>query len=227
MLITDLPLRERKASETRIALLRAALARLPERALEDIPVKELCVDVGISEPTFFKYFASKTDLLPHYTNLFSLRALSAMRAAAEAGDESGVRQLEVFFAEVARAMGEFPGVLPAIIGNRLRLREPPGRVPIPRGDRLLWYGDDDALLELEPRTVPEMIAQGVARAAAQGELPKSVSRPELRRVLLALFFGIPASEDRPERIGATFLSALHAVLRGYGVSGCLFTKDMM
>jgi AcrR family transcriptional regulator len=70
--LKDLSLRERKYAQTKVNLLRTTVAKLNEKRLDEISVRELCDEVFISEATFFNYFPQKSDLLVYYIKLWSL-----------------------------------------------------------------------------------------------------------------------------------------------------------
>ena len=56
-------LRERKKQQTRTAILNEADSRFASKGFEATTVDELCEAVEISKRTFFRYFASKEDLV--------------------------------------------------------------------------------------------------------------------------------------------------------------------
>ena len=78
--------RERKKRQTRDALLQAALALFERQGYEHTAVREITDAVDVSERTFFRYFASKEDLVISFirerTEVF-LRFLAARPAAEE------------------------------------------------------------------------------------------------------------------------------------------------
>lgn len=213
MNLHDLPLRERKAGQTRVSLTRALLPRLAQRPLDAIPVKELCAEVGISEPTFFNHFDGKQAVLPYYISLWSVGAAPTVRASSE----RGLVRIATFFDQVGAGMQEWPGVLNAILGHQHTLRALPEAVDVPRADRLAWYGDGFPHLEHGPWTVPELVGECVAHARARGELGPSVNDRHLVQSLLTLFYGVPAVEARPERMRDVFARSVAVVLRGHGL----------
>ena len=78
--------RERKKRQTRDALLQAALTLFEEQGYEHTAVREITDAVDVSERTFFRYFASKEDLVISFirerTEVF-VRSLAARPAAEE------------------------------------------------------------------------------------------------------------------------------------------------
>ena len=82
----ELARRERKKRQTRDALLQAALGLFEQQGYEHTAVREITDAVDVSERTFFRYFASKEDLVISFirdrTELF-IRALAARPAGEE------------------------------------------------------------------------------------------------------------------------------------------------
>jgi AcrR family transcriptional regulator len=78
--------RQRKKRQTRDALLQAALTLFEQQGYEHTAVREITDAVDVSERTFFRYFASKEDLVMSFirdrTEVF-VRALAARPAGEE------------------------------------------------------------------------------------------------------------------------------------------------
>src|SRR5688572_15292458 len=85
-------LRERKFARTKLALMQAALERMRTKKLDEVPVKELCDEVQVSEATFFNYFPKKSDLLHYLIKVWTIEV--AWQAKTTVGEECGLSFIE-------------------------------------------------------------------------------------------------------------------------------------
>ncbi|MBU3688383.1 MAG: hypothetical protein B7C54_11645 [Acidimicrobiales bacterium mtb01] len=74
-------LRERKALQTREALLRAAFRSFDEVGYEATTLEGVCAEAQVSVRTFFRYFESKADLVLEPNRVAAARLLEAVNAS--------------------------------------------------------------------------------------------------------------------------------------------------
>ncbi len=55
--------RANNAAKIKVKCVNALFKRLHSSSFDDVMVREICSDVGISKVTFFKYFSCKEELL--------------------------------------------------------------------------------------------------------------------------------------------------------------------
>jgi AcrR family transcriptional regulator len=184
-----LPLRARKYAQTKIGLLRAAIAALAERPLDLVPVKDLCAAVSISEASFFNYFPRKSDLLVYFVQLWSVEmAWHARRLAREKG---GLAAIEGIFAVTARRIADHPAVMGEIIAHQARMSEAPELGEITLAERLLAYPDLDGIADVPAAGLDAIVPPLLEQAVASGELPRHVDRSAALLAIASIFFGVP------------------------------------
>lgn len=79
----ELGLRERKKRATRSALQYAALTLVAERGIDNVTVDDVTTEVGVSQRTFFNYFATKEEALIGADPDLLDRLVAALRARPE------------------------------------------------------------------------------------------------------------------------------------------------
>ena len=104
-------LRERKKEKTRDALVASALRQFTERGFDQVTVEEIAASCDVSPRTFFRYFASKEDVLFAESDA---RRVQLVRALAEqAADASSFEALEAAMQFLASEYAEQHHVLRA------------------------------------------------------------------------------------------------------------------
>ena len=191
--LAEIPLRQRKQAQTRLALLDAVLARLDgKRTLDDIPVKELCDAANISQASFFNYFPSKTDLLVYFVQIWSLDLAGRVHTGFGGGAGGSAREaIESIFVSTAREARQHPGVMAEIIAHQARMMAPPVTAEISLAERLLAFPGRPELVDLPAVGLEGLLPPLLARAVAEGELPATVDQLAAFLGLTALFFGVP------------------------------------
>ena len=185
--VPALSLRDRKAADTRDGLLEARLRRLDSRPLSDIPVKELCQEVGVSQATFFNYFGGKEDLILFFLGLWSVD-MAATAAAHDPADPLGA--IEAIFLSTAAQSDAHPGILAEIIALQARTRVQRAG-PAPTDADLLRAFPERPELLAAPRDagLDSLIPPLVVRAVALGHLPPHTDPGEVLVATATIFFG--------------------------------------
>lgn len=179
--------REQKAAATRVGLLQAMLRRIDERPLSEIPVKELCAEVGVSNQTFFNYFETKQALVLFFLSLWSVD-MAARIAALDQDDP--LAAIEEFFVTTAELSEQNPGIMAEILAAQARFRFETPPPPPTDADLMLAFPDRPELLEA-PRDLglQALIPPLIARAVALGQLPPHTDVGLAFMGVATIFFG--------------------------------------
>ena len=102
--VSEVGLRERKREKTRDALMRTALQLFSERGFDHVTVEEIAAGYDLSARTFFRYFASKEDVLfsegdRHRTHLLQALAEQAPSMGPFAALEAALRLVATDYAQ--------------------------------------------------------------------------------------------------------------------------------
>lgn len=210
----DIPLRQRKFAQTKLGLLRAAIAQLKRHPLEEVSVRDLCAEVEISEASFFNYFPRKTDLLAYYVRIWALEMeWHARRVASERGPLAAIEEV---FRRTAREVAKHPALMAEIVAFQARLAAPPAPAELTLAERLLAFPELDGIEHVPAGHLGTLLGSLVERAVDEGELPGTVDRRAVLATLATVFFGVPvvARQLHPGRVEALYRSQLEVIWAG-------------
>jgi AcrR family transcriptional regulator len=213
-------LRERKYARTKLALLRAAIERLRDKSLDQVPVKELCEEAEVSEATFFNYFPKKDDLLHYFIQLWTVDV--TWHAEQAAGANAGLSYIEQVFDYTGRQLGDHPRLMLEIIGQMALEPHPPECVQrwgvLSRAEKLQAFPDLVGVDCCAERRLPEVFRPALERAVSLGELPKDVDTEAALLALLSTFFGVPLwlGSDDAAQIRPAYRRQLQLIWAGLG-----------
>ena len=205
-------LRERKAAIKRLALLDAMLDRLREQNFDQISVKALCAEVGLSEPTFFNYFGAKIELLVFYVRLWSVEV--GLLMAQEGG--SAFDQLQTLFLLTGDAVIANHRAMTEIIAYQLRSTGPPKMSPPTRADKALRFPHMPEAADTPHSPVQKLVSRALSYALRDGELPSNTDLSLATRLVLSLFFGGPVSSPDKENLPLFYKQGLEIIWYGLG-----------
>jgi AcrR family transcriptional regulator len=213
-LLAQIPLRERKLAQTRLALLDALLSALEAEPLADIRAKDLAARVGVSEATFFNHFSGKSDLLLYFVLHWSVEVGFAARVFDE--DASGLEAIERVFAITAESVAKHPRVLVEIVAQQAVVGAPHEAPALAAADRLLRWPGIDGVADVPAQGLDSIVPRCLARAVARGELPAHTDVNLLFLAVASVFLGTPAALGpalRPD-IGALWQAQLSLLWAG-------------
>lgn len=190
-------LRERKKQRTREALLRAALELFTTRGYERTTVDDVADAVGVSQRTFFRYFAGKEEAAFAVQDLVEERFVAAVRA--RPADETPLQALRHALTEGWDTLSEgVEDVVPVELYLRMyRLIE---STPVLLAAHLRRSADTE---------------DRIARVLAERE-GLDVDADPRPRIAVAVFGGVMRVTERQWSLGEDFsLAAIRALTTAY------------
>ena len=165
--------RERKLAQTRVDLAAALQARIAERTMEEVSVRELCDAVDISEATFFNHFPSKADLAVYVVQLWSVGAGWHVAAARDQGARAAI---EALLDATAAEVSAHPRVMAEIIAFQARMPDKPVVREVTPLELALAFPDRAGAEALPARGLDGILPDLIELAVTRGELPAAVDR---------------------------------------------------
>ena len=187
--LASLPLRQRKLAQTKHALLQAAVARLDHGTLDELEVRALCAEVGISQASFFNYFPRKSDLLVFFIQVWTLDM--AWHALAGPTARSAYSAIARLFDMTAEAAAQHPGVMAEVLAAQARLRAPPEVEELTLAERVVAFPGREGIEGLPARGLDSLLPELLERAIKAAELPKHTDVMSATLGLSAIFLGVP------------------------------------
>lgn len=185
-------LRQRKHAQTRIAIMQAAITALVDRPLEEITVREISERAGISEMTFFNYFPSKSDVIVHYVQVWSVRVQWEM-AQVQQQTGSHLQAIQALYATTASLLAETPGVMAEIVAFQALNRAPLVFQPLSRAEYAQLFPQLEGIEQFEGRGVTALLQEALVGALQSGELPPTADAGLLVVMLANIFFATPVT----------------------------------
>lgn len=212
----ELPLRERKAAETRVGLFEAARDRMEVEPYASIPVRSLCQQVGVTEPTFFKYFPEKADLLVYGIMLWGVHMGWRL---AQLRERTPLERIEWFFAESARQFAERPGFTAELLARQVLRRGPKKFLEIGLAERLRAFPDCPGIERHPGMGFISLITPLLRQARKDGSLPAEPGLRTVRDALWSIFTGVAINTlwEEPHRIRLRYREQIDLLWRAVGV----------
>jgi len=211
---SQLPLRQRKFAETKLGLLDATLQAIRTRPLDEVPVRELCAAVSISEASFFNYFPKKSEILTYYVQLWSIEM--AWHASRRAARGAGLAAIEDIFARTAASFAENPAPMGEIIAGQARLAVHPTFATIGLAERLKAFPELDGIEHVKGEGLGELLPPLIDRAVQAGELPAGIDRAATVVALASIFLGTPVvlRAGSPKALAPAYATQLQLLWSG-------------
>ena len=192
---SDLPLRERKQSKTRLAIFDASQKLLSEKSLAKIKVEEICEQVDISRGTFFTYFTRKVDIIIYSIRLWSIEI--GWQVSKTPRKDLGLPFINFLFKKMAQGMKESPIFWTELMA--LKVSEPrtihrlnQNKISlVTKADRLLKFPDKQGIENIPEGTIVTYFKENIGIAIEKKELPRDTDIDTTLISLTSLLYGTP------------------------------------
>ena len=213
----SLPLRARKAAETRVSLFETARDALEGSSFNDVTVKSICRHVGVTEPTFFNHFAEKSDLLVYGIMLWGIERAWGLSRLPQSMDP--IARIERLFADSAAGFVERPGYTAELLARQAGRRGPPRFLEISIAERLRAFPEHEGIERFPGQGIVALLTPLVRDARRRGILPSSPPAEVVVQALMSIFLGVPIATmwDDPARVAKRYRQQLRILWRGLDV----------
>lgn len=182
-----LPQRQKKYAKTKTALLTAMLDELESKPLSEVMIKHLAQKAEVSEPTFFNYFDSKSDMLVYFIQMWSIE-MQALAAECEKDATSSVETIKKIFAKTTQQITMHPQIMREIISFQAqhtitKVHE------ITNAEKWYFFQDVQNVEMLEGRGLESILPPLIDRAIKDKEIASDTDANLLFLMLSSLFMG--------------------------------------
>jgi AcrR family transcriptional regulator len=186
-------LQERNYAQTKLALLRAAIAKIQTRPLSDISVKEICEAAGVTETAFYQHFPKKTDLLLYYFQVIGLEASWYLQHGIK--HKTALEMVEACFDFMSRKLAAEPLMMTETIAHFAQERQPPDFIALSQAERILAFPNLTGIdaLEIADARIETLIKPYLVEAIRAGELPADSDLDATLVLCLSGFVGLVMS----------------------------------
>jgi AcrR family transcriptional regulator len=185
-----LGLRDRKAAQTKVALMNSFMAQLKDCPMDGVVVKAVCESIPVSEVTFYNYFPRKADVVTFHLRLWSVQAQWDC-AAAEMHGLKAVRHLY-------RSMAELLERSPFLLHEAVTFFSWKGQQalePLAPAEIAAAYPDWKGVCEYRSVPVAQLLRERFEEARELGEVPSSLDVDGWLPAALTIFFGAPLARE--------------------------------
>ena len=207
--MTELSLRERKYAATKADLMHAVLKRLGTERLDNIKVKDICKEVMVSEPTFFNYFPTKSDVIVYRVQLWSIEVAWSVAEQLKQ-HTSNLDIIRNVFELTARVSSETPGLMSEVVAFQALHAAKIAFTPLKPAEYAQYFPDNLNIENFPARGINQILEERLAAAQEQGELKPTVDLQALGLTLMSIFFMTPVMV--PQYTAQTYRQQLQQLL---------------
>jgi AcrR family transcriptional regulator len=181
-------LRERKYAKTKIGLANAFMERLKTTRFSDIPIKDVCYSVEVSEGTFYNYFPQKVDVVYYAKSLVGLKIAWEIRL--KEGELSSLQLIESALDLIAQEM-QPPYLFYEMISIFTGEQRKPETMTLSVLEKEYAYPDCEGIGGVEIGDIEDLFSALIKTAQDQYEINGDIDVKELLLLLMTVMIGVP------------------------------------
>ena len=108
-----------KFTERQIEIMEAATARIDKHGIQNLTIKNLAADIGLSEPALYRHFKSKNEILLGLLNFFMMELKDRMKGIILQSNESAGDELRAIFNSQFETFTRRPAIVSVIFAESI------------------------------------------------------------------------------------------------------------
>ncbi len=108
-----------KYTNRQIEIMEAATARIDKHGIQNLTIKNLAADIGLSEPALYRHFKSKNEILLSLLNYFIAEMKNRIKSLAKNPDDSAADELRDIFKSQLQAFTNKPAIVSVIFAESI------------------------------------------------------------------------------------------------------------
>lgn len=106
-------------TDRQIEIMEAATARIDKHGIQNLTIKNLAADIGLSEPALYRHFASKNEILLGLLNYFIAEMKNRIQGISTNPDNSKADNLRAIFNSQLMAFTKKPAIVSVIFAESI------------------------------------------------------------------------------------------------------------
>ncbi len=108
-----------KFTDRQIEIMEAATARIDKYGIQNLTIKNLAADIGLSEPALYRHFKSKNDILQGVLNYFIVEMKSRIKGTISLPDVTAGDELRTIFNSQLQTFTRKPAIVSVIFAESI------------------------------------------------------------------------------------------------------------
>lgn len=106
-------------TERQIEIMEAAITRIDTYGIQNLTIKNLAADIGLSEPALYRHFTSKNDILLSLLNYFLLELKNRIQVILSEPYRTAAEELRTIFKSQLQAFTNKPAIVSVIFAENI------------------------------------------------------------------------------------------------------------